>query len=256
LAAPTTTRSLHQATPRAWTDEEWQDIEDIVTEDDTPVESLFHERQRRLLIEPLYDAWPGPGEGRPFVAMADVGVFYARHEPPLVPDALLSLDVRLPDDPFPKANRSYFLFKYGKPPDVVVEVVSNRKGGEGGRKRKLYARIGVPNYVIFDPEQRLGAEVLRVFELREGRYERLEPPYIEAVGLGLRLWSGVFEEMAATWLRWCDRERRVLPTGAELVATARSEAAWERARAEEAHLRADRLAAKLRALGIEPDPEG
>ena len=52
-------------------------LDDIVTEDDTPVDSLFAEKQQRLLTEPLYTSWPGPGEGRPFLAAANVGVFYS-----------------------------------------------------------------------------------------------------------------------------------------------------------------------------------
>ncbi len=57
--------------------------------------------------------------------------------------------------------------------------------------------------------------------------------------LGLKLWSGEFEGRRASWLRWCDKDGVILPTGQEL-------AAQERARAE-------RLAAQLRAAGIEPE---
>ena len=52
--------------------------------------------------------------------------------------------------------------------------------------------------------------------------------------------------MRAVWLRWCDQEGNVIPTGAELAAAERQRAEAERARAE-------RLAARLRALGIDPD---
>ena len=33
------------------------DVSHLVTEDDAPVESLFHEKQMRLLVEPLYSSW-------------------------------------------------------------------------------------------------------------------------------------------------------------------------------------------------------
>lgn len=53
------------------------DVEDIVTEDDTPVDNLFSEKQRRLLTEPLYTLWPGPvddeGNSRSFLVTANVG---------------------------------------------------------------------------------------------------------------------------------------------------------------------------------------
>ncbi|MBI4770116.1 MAG: Uma2 family endonuclease, partial [Chloroflexi bacterium] len=87
-----------------------------------------------MLTEPLYSSWSGPGEGRRFLAAANVGVFSSVRHPPLVPDAFLSLDVEAPADLWPKRNRSYFLWEYGKPPDVVIEVVSNREGHETGRK--------------------------------------------------------------------------------------------------------------------------
>jgi hypothetical protein len=48
-------------------------VDHLVTEDDTPVDNIFSEKQQRLLTEPLYNSWSGPGEGRPFVAMANVG---------------------------------------------------------------------------------------------------------------------------------------------------------------------------------------
>ncbi|MEW6279388.1 MAG: Uma2 family endonuclease, partial [Candidatus Eremiobacterota bacterium] len=62
----------------------------------------------------------------------------------------------------------------------------------------------------------------------------------------LTLWEGTYEGMTATWLRWCDREGQVLLTGIE-------RAELEQARAEEASQRAERLAARLRELGLEPD---
>ena len=55
------------------------------------------------------------------------------------------------------------------------------------------------------------------------------------------MWDGESEGVKAVWLRWCDQEGNVIPTGAELAEA-------ERARAE-------RLAARLRALGIDPDAE-
>jgi hypothetical protein len=64
--------------------------------------------------------------------------------------------------------------------------------------------------------------------------------------LGLTLWEGPFENCAAVWLRWRDREGRVIPTGAE-------RAEQERERAEQERFRAERLAARLRELGVNPD---
>ena len=215
-------------------------VEDLVTEDDTPMDNLFSEKQQRLLTEPLYTSWAGPGEGRAFLAMANVGLFYAVEQPPYVPDVLLSLDVRCPADLWPKSHRSYFLWEYGKPPDVVVEVVSNCKGGEDSDKLVGYARIRVPYYAIFDPENHLSDEVLRVYELQRLDYRPLEEPILLAgIGVGLCLWRGCYEEHENLWLRWVDASGQLLQTGGE--------------RSEHAEQRANKLAGQLRRLGVEPE---
>jgi hypothetical protein len=69
------------------------DIAALITEDDTPVDNLSSEKQQRLLTEPLYSSWEGPGENRPFLAVANVGVFSQARTPAIVPDMFLSLDV-------------------------------------------------------------------------------------------------------------------------------------------------------------------
>lgn len=231
----------------------WPNVDDIVTEDDTPVDSIFSEKQQRLLTETLYNAWPGPGDGRPFLAMANVGLFYAIHQPPLVPDALLSLDVQAPEDTEPKINRSYFVWNYGKPPDVVIEVVSNREGGEDTYKLTKYAQLGIDYYAIIDPYNFLNAGRLRLFRLHGSAYQAMRPGLLPGIGLGLKLWQGRYEDMTETWLRWFDTDGRPVPTGGELARSARKWAEQSEAMAEVAQARADRLAAQLRAAGIDPE---
>jgi hypothetical protein len=69
------------------------DVGHLVTEDDRPVDNIFSEKQQRLLTEPLYNSPGWVGEGRSFLALANVGLFYAIRQPPYVPDMMLSLDV-------------------------------------------------------------------------------------------------------------------------------------------------------------------
>ena len=128
------------------------DVDHLVTEDDTPVDNVFSEKQMRLLTEPLYSSWTCPAGQQSFVAMANVGLFFAVDRPPLVPDVLLSTNVVRPADFRAKRHRSYFIWEYGKPPDVVIEVVSNREGGEDREKMEIYAEIGVRDYAIYDPD--------------------------------------------------------------------------------------------------------
>jgi len=61
-----------------------------------------------------------------FVAAANVGIFSAIDQPPIVPDVFLTLDVQIADAWWEKKNRSYFIWEFGKPPEVAIEIVSNR----------------------------------------------------------------------------------------------------------------------------------
>lgn len=234
------------------------DESELVIEDDTPVDSILTEKQERLLTEPLYSSWSGPppdedGALRPFAALANVGLFTSVEEPPVVPDMMLSLDVTIPTDQSEKKNRSYFLWRYGKPPEVVIEIVSNRKGKELGERARRYRRMRVDYYVVYDPMKELGDTTLRAFELRGGFYVVLGNAWFESVGLGLVEWEGTFEGMSGRWLRWRTREGELLPTGAERAERERARAESAEARAGTAEARAQRLAARLREMGIDPN---
>ena len=234
------------------------DISHLVIEDDIPVDNLQSEKQQRLLVEPLYSSKPLPPT---FLAAANVGLFYKLKGDPVVPDVMLSLGVQCAEDFSQKQNRSYFVWEFGKLPEVCVEIVSSSEGdeltlsrksqqkGKANSKKDLYAQIRIPYYVVFDPlrqiqgQSEMNGAVLRVWLNSAGRYTELtapqgvsqvgQPIWLEEVGLGLTLWSGQFEEeVTRLWLRWCDREGQVISTGAE---------------------RADRLAERLRAMGVNPD---
>ena len=240
-------------------------IDHLVTEDGTPVDNQFSEKQQRLLVEALYCSWQ-PDD--PFVAMCNVGLFFAIRTPPFVPDVLVSLGVSSPADPFPKKNRSYFVWEYGKAPDLVVEVVSNEEGGEDTIKLNGYAKIGITYYVIFDPENHLSSKPLRVYRLASGRYEldASESPVLASLGLGMRIWPGTFEDMSQSWLRWTNSKGQLLLTGSERASLEEQRADGEKQRADEEKRRADQekrradqaeneaeqLRAKLTQMGIDP----
>jgi len=247
------------------------DISHLVIEDDTPVDNFLSELLQRLLVEPLYSAKVLP---MPFLAAANVGLFYKLKAFPIVPDVMLSLGVQRPDDFLERSNRSYFVWEFGKVPEVCIEIVSNAEGDEltlskrsqqKGKticKKELYAQIGVAYYVVFDPlqqiqgEQEMNGALLRIWVISPLGYVELTPPegittpgqavWLEAIGIGLILWEGQFETVTQRWLRWCDREGHVIPTGAEGQER-------ERQRAEAEQQRADRLAERLRAMGLNPD---
>ncbi len=116
------------------------DINQIITEDNEPVDNIFSEKQQRLLAESLNSSWR---PGRDFIAASNVGIFYDLRRPPIVPDMFVSLDVKVADDIWKKKNRSYFIQEFGKPPEIAVEIVSNRKGGENDAKFGIYADAAV-----------------------------------------------------------------------------------------------------------------
>jgi Uma2 family endonuclease len=106
---------------------------------------------------------------KPLASRADQ-LFFAVRTPPFVPDVLVSLGVSSPANPFPKENRSSFLWEYGKATDLAVEIVSNVDGDEDTTKLKDYAKIGITYYIVCDPELHLSSTPLRVYRLADGRY--------------------------------------------------------------------------------------
>ncbi len=255
------------------------DISHLVIEDDTPVDNFQSEVQQRLLVEPLYSS---KVLEMPFIAAANVGLFFRLHGEPIVPDVFLSLGVQRAADFSQRRNRSYFVWEFGKVPEVCIEIVSNKEGDEllvGRRsrqngkttsKKEIYAEIGVRYYVVFDPlqqiqgDQEMRGALLRVWAISPVGYVELTPPegltspgshvWLEGIGLGLALWEGKFEDnVDRLWLRWCDQNGAVVPTGAEGQELERQRAEAEAQRAEAEAQRANRLAERLRAMGIDPE---
>ncbi|NJR61732.1 MAG: Uma2 family endonuclease [Cyanobacteria bacterium CRU_2_1] len=241
------------------------DISHLAIEDDTPVDNFQSEEQQRLLVEPLYSSKALPA---PFLVAANVGLFYKLKGDPIVPDVLLSLGVQRPDDFSQRQNRSYFVWEFGKVPEVCIEIVSNQEGdeltlskksrqkGKTTTKKEIYAQISVRYYAVFDPlrqiqgKDEMDGALLRVWSISPEGYPEITSPqgiheigqsvWLNTVRLGLTLWEGQFEEeVTRLWLRWCDREGQVIPTGAEGREMERQ--------------RADRLADRLRAMGVNPD---
>ncbi|MBW4675018.1 MAG: Uma2 family endonuclease [Desmonostoc geniculatum HA4340-LM1] len=232
------------------------DANQLVTEDDTPVDNFASEKQQRLLVGSLYSSL----QNQTFLAAANVGLYHTDGQPAIVPDIFLSLDVQVPENWWEKQNRCYMVWRFGKPPEVVLEIVSNKEGDELAKKLQIYEHMRASYYIVYDPNQQLGEKVLRVYELRGRRYFESEETWLEQVGLGVTLWEGEFEGRQDNWLRWCYQDGTVLPTGDERASQAeqRASEAEQRVsqseqRASEAEERAQILAERLRAMGIDPD---
>ena len=161
----------------------------------------------------MFDSWD---EGKPFEALTDVGLFYTpSNDNVIVPDFLLSLGVEPRQVSEAKEDRSYFVWLYGKPPNLVVEIVSNKSGGELDSKKATYEKIGVAFYAVHDPFQKLGKRELRLFKLEGGKYVELaDPTKMPELALGFTLWEGRFLDVEARWLRFVDKNGELLLTGA------------------------------------------
>ena len=255
------------------------DISHLVIEDDKPVDNLQSAQQQRLFVQALYDSEALP---QPFLAEANVGLFYDIKEEPIVPDVWLSLGVQRAEDYSQKVNRSYFVWEMGKLPEVAIEIVSNQEGDEVNLSRRSqrkgkkigkksrYSQIGIEYYVVFDPLEQIQTDMdhaqAKIWKLSPDRNypEELaqslhtvgEFIWLEDVGLGLTLWLGEFEENTSrVWLRWCDITGNIYPTGAERakVADRRLElelnrVKLEQSRADEEKNRAERSEAKAQRL--------
>jgi Uma2 family endonuclease len=117
-----------------------------------------------LLMELVFDFGEvvRPGRlGRLFTAPTDV----------LLPDG----GVLQPDLVFSRSDRLGIVGKAAieGPPDIVVEILSpSTRARDVGRKKEIYAALGVPEYWVVDPERR----AVTVFALRGGAYEPLPQP--------------------------------------------------------------------------------
>lgn len=96
-------------------------------------------------------------------------------------------------------RRVYKLWAEGRPPTVVIEVTSRKTRSQDLRqKRALYARLGVREYLLYDPEAEYLRPALQAFHLVDGDYlpnladpsGALRSPSLE---LDLRLTDGRLE---------------------------------------------------------------
>lgn len=146
-------------------------------------------------------------------------------------------------------HRSYTPQLQGDLPLIVMEFLSDEDGSEYSIKPTylpgkwfFYEQVlQVPYYALFD----IASSNLEFYRLSdEQRYEIVESDgngryEISELGLSLGCWSGQRESRDGTWLRWWDADGKLLLWGQEKAVAERE--------------RAERLAERLRSLGIDPD---
>jgi hypothetical protein len=200
-----------------------------------------------------------------FIIGQDSGIYWRLPEPPepLVAGALAPDWFYVPNVP-PKLNgivrKSYVLWKEFIRPVIAIEFVSGNGSEERDRTPRLgkfwiYENAICPTYYAIYEVTKASVEVYR---LESRQFERMSPNRrghfpIEPMGVELGIWPGKYENLEYPWLRWWDEQGKLLLTSNERAEQEAQRAEQEAQRAAEHRQRAERLAAQLRALGIEPE---
>jgi Putative restriction endonuclease len=240
-------------------------------ETDGSIKQNFQEHPQSMLLTDT--VWPVLQQLHPdgqFAVGQDCGIYF-RYTPRQPLEGCRAPDwFYVPDVPpllDGKVRRSYVLWQEMLAPLLLVEFAS----GNGDEERDTTPRTGkfwiyerairAPFYAIYfaDPG------VVEVYHLVNQRYRRVRANArghfpIPPLGVELGIWRGIYRNVELPWLRFWDAQGRLLPTSEERADEHRERAEQEKQRAEQERLRAevaqekaDRLAARLRELGEDPD---
>ena len=203
--------------------------------DDIPVDNESQNLIPNVLLFLLNFIW---SQRQDWFFGVDMGIYHTTgNHPrvPVVPDGFLSLGVerRKADQP----RRSYVVWEESdRVPTLTLEVVSWTPGGEYAEKMAVYRQLGVLYYLIYNPEhwQRDNHHPFEVYKLINGTYQLQlgEPFWMPEVDLAIGRYQGSVGGIQQELLGWFDAQgkRYLMP--------------------EE---KAERLAARLRELGEDPD---
>ncbi|MEB3149763.1 MAG: Uma2 family endonuclease [Sphaerospermopsis sp.] len=213
-----------------------QPIEDIIFppgdifSDEPPLESDLHLRQIILLLQCLELWWQNRND---FYAAGNLTIYYSDNQ--LKSEKFRGPDFFVVRGCERKPRKSWVVWhEDGKYPNIIIEILSSStKATDKGLKKQIYQdTFRTPEYFLFDP---YNSEFVG-FQLVHAQYQPIEP---NAQGW---LWSQELElylGVQDNQLRYFTAQGELLPTPEELV--------------QQEKQRAERLAAKLRELNIDPD---
>ena len=196
-------------------------------------------------------------QNRPDVYVAgNLFIYYEQGNPESVvaPDVFVVFGVDNKD------RRSYKTWEeQDKTPDFVLEITSKTtRTKDQGAKKGIYAFLGVREYFQYDPTGDYLNPQLQGLRLADGNYF---PVATNTLPDGMSLLSevlGLELQVKAGEMRFYDAAtgQKLLSHEEEAAARQEAEAARQEAEAarQEAEERAERLAAKLGELNIDPDP--
>ena len=225
----------------------------------------FHDFQPQLLRETCKS--PSYSREEMFIG-TDLNLYYdGRHTLWYKrPDWFLVLGVT-PAQQQQEMRWSYVVWQEVIAPFLVVELLSQgteaedlgqtlRAANKPPTKWQAYEQyLRIPYYVVFDRRENL----LRVFQLTGTRYQAVglsEPKFwFPELNLGLGVWQGAYQGTEGLWLRWYDADGTWAATPEERAEQESQRAEQESQRADKERLRAERLAEKLRSLGVDLDDD-
>jgi Uma2 family endonuclease len=254
----------------------WEPLPDDFVLPDDPVENI----QQPPLAAALTDALGANGRIQPEMLIgSNFGLVATLDGTTIVKAPDWFYVPRVHPVPDGTIRRSYTPYLEGDEIALVMEFLSADDYGELSvreippyGKLYIYERVfQIPTYVVYDPY----GPGLQVRHLDNGRYV-VQPAdangrvWIPELNLSLGLWCGERLGRTMNWLRWWDEagnlllwsfeqaeaERQRAETECQRAETERQRAEAESQRAEEERQRADRLATKLRELGLDPDAMG
>lgn len=216
--------------------------------DGTFVKNFQEHPQSILLTEAIIPFLEKKHPDHQYCIGQDCGIYWQVTEPPekgaIAPDWFYVPHV--PPDLNGQMRRSYVLWKEMIAPLIVIELVSGNGSQEKDRtpwkgKFWIYETVIRPAYYVIYQVQ-LGQ--MEVYQFVVTQYQPIEANIrghypIEALNVELGIWENSYQNVTLPWLRWWDNQGNLLLTGAE--------------RAQQEHQRAERLAQKLRELGVNPD---
>ncbi|MBE9116795.1 Uma2 family endonuclease [Lusitaniella coriacea LEGE 07157] len=215
-----------------------------IDSNEPPLESEIHLRQILLFLSCLEWLWKDRTD---YYATGNLTIYYSPHQKKSEyfrgPDFFVVLNTQK------KYRRSWVVWEEeGKYPNVIIEVLSKGTAStDKTTKKEIYQdSFRTPDYFLFDPDK---LELVG-FHLVDGKYEE-----IEANPQG-RLWSqqlGLYLGIEGNFVRFFTPEGELVPTPEEDARQAQQQIQLERQQTQQAQQQKERLADKLRELGIDPD---
>jgi len=210
---------------------------ELPCDDGVPMETQRHKFQMDILIDTIQPWLDQRADG--YVG-GNMFVYYSLAQ-------LKNQDFRGPDFfavlGVPKTERlSWVVWEEGKPPDVVIELLSESTASNDKNAKKLIYQnqMRVSEYFWYDP---FNPDDFAGFDLNSGTYQQIalnekNQLVSKVLNLSLVRWKGNYRGVDATWLRWATFDGELFPTSQEMVGIAQE-------RAEKAELQLRQVAINL-----------